>query len=398
MPDSVLVHNIPPGPIGIFEDVAPGDLEDDAFEYIQGYFDIWEPTDGNLEVVLIGAIAELLGVLYGTASETGTEIFRYFGTLAGVPPLDPAQASGDSTWTMVDDAGYIIPAGTQLGIVGLDGDDVGFQTVEDVTVPNGETATDAGEVLIEAIDPGINGTDLSGDIEVISPQLAYVESAVVVGVTQGGTDGELEDEYLARLAAALSLQAPRPILPQDFADIYRINNADVDRAVAIDGYNADDETEDNERCVTVFGVDVDGEPLSGAIKSAAEDDLRARREVNFLVFVDDPVYTEVAVDFTAVALPGFDLADVKTEAEAAVAAFLSPSNFGGSFQGNTWVNDTKIRHYDLIAEIDHVPGINYVTLVKLAEDGDTTVAADLDLDGIVPLPRAGTIVGTVTAS
>jgi uncharacterized phage protein gp47/JayE len=54
--------------------------------------------------------------------------------------------------------------------------------------------------------------------------------------TAGGVDAESDADYLDRLHELLTLLAPRPILPNDFAVLAR-TVAGVGRATAIDLYN-----------------------------------------------------------------------------------------------------------------------------------------------------------------
>jgi hypothetical protein len=62
-----------------------------------------------------------------------------------------------------------------------------------------------------------------------------VETVTMAAAATGGTDEEEADDYLDRLADALSILAPRPILPQDFATLAR-QIPGVGRAVALDLY------------------------------------------------------------------------------------------------------------------------------------------------------------------
>ena len=53
-----------------------------------------------------------------------------------------------------------------------------------------------------------------------------------------------------------------------------------------------------ERCVTVAAVDIDGNALSPTVTAALQAYLEGQREINFLVFVISPTYTEIDVTWS----------------------------------------------------------------------------------------------------
>jgi uncharacterized phage protein gp47/JayE len=289
---------------------------------------------------------------------------------------------------LIDTDGHTIPAGT---IVGFDNGDLllEFQTVTDTVIPNGEDEATA--VAVIAVEPGIEGNDLTGTGQLIDP-LDYVNTVILDFATTGGEDEETDEDYLIRLTEELRLLSPRPILPGDFATLAK-RISGVDRATAINGYDPGDDSTDNERMITVVVVDEDGQPVSAPTKAEVDAYLTSLREVNFIVYVEDPIYTTVDVTFTAVAHAGWDPAEVETAAEAAISDFLSPATWGRSPEGDpsAWTNETTVRYLEVATILNNVEGLNYLT--ALTVDGGTT---DVTLDGVAPLPEAGTIAGTVT--
>jgi hypothetical protein len=135
----------------------------------------------------------------------------------------------------------------------------------------------------------------------------------------GGVDEESDDDYLDRLASALTLLAPRPILPNDFA-VMAQQVPGVGRATAIDLYQPGTSDGPPGRS---------GHPLAGAAGASGRaalrdgrdhrrararadrdahagvwDELNARREVNFLEYVIAPKYQTIDVQATVKAYPG----------------------------------------------------------------------------------------------
>lgn len=369
--------------------IDPTELEEGAYNAIRAQFPDWEPSDGNLDVWLIKAFANIVAQIGETATDVSDTIFRYFGSeIASLPPLDATAATGQTNWTLINTLGHTIPAGTQIG---FDNGDtlILFQTVSDTIVASG--ANTATSVEVVAVEPGVEGNGLTGPGQLID-QLDYVNTVALTAPTGGGADEETDENYLDRLVEELRLLTPRPILPADFATLAK-RVPGVARATAINGYNPADGTYNNERTVTVAVIDEDGAPLDAPTKAAVDDLLTSYREVNFVVHIINPTYTTVNVAFTAVAWPGWDPALVKTQAETAITEYLSPANWGLAAEGGTaqWINKTVVRLFELAAVLDSVEGLDYVTALTI--NGGT---ANVTLTGVAPLPQPGTIVGTVT--
>ena len=212
----------------------PDILAQECFNFLQTEYPGWLPNEGQFEVWLIEALARLIAELRDVTSLVPTAIFKYFGqTLMGIVPVEATPATGYTTWTMIDSAGYTIPAGTQVVMLDDAGNEHPFVTSVDVIVPAGNTVTGTGEVLITAVFEGADGSGLSGEVDTLDI-LAFVQGVVIEGQTTGGQDAQTDDQYLDHLVEQLQLMAPRPILPPDFAAMAK-NIAGVFRAYAYDG-------------------------------------------------------------------------------------------------------------------------------------------------------------------
>lgn len=368
----------------------PDELLALMYDYLRTNISGWEPSDGNLDVLIMEIMSQIGAQTGEVASDTQTDIFRWFGAnLVGIAPEEATAATGLTTWTMIDNAGYTIPAGTNIALDNA-GELISFQTVSDVVISPGSTS--AAGVDIIAVEGGTDGNDLSGTAQLLDP-LDYVATITTDAATSGGTDDEEDDVYLDRLADEFRILAPRPILPDDFAVLAK-RIAGVERATAINGYNPADSTYNNERMVTVAVVDEDGAAVSAPTKAAVDTFLQDQREANFVVNVIDPTFTVVNVSFTAVAWPDWTPADVEAAAEAAVSNYLDPANWGQppTSEERAWVNTTKARYLEIAQAINAVEGLNYIT--ALTVNGGTS---DVTLSGVAPLPTIGTISGTVSA-
>lgn len=387
------------GYIDIPVETEPVDVAEDAFGYVESRIPGWLPAEGNLESILIAALSQAAGELRALAALVPESIFQYFGeSILGLPRYPAVQATGLTTWTAIDAAGYRVTAGTLIGIAPpATSDAYAFQVVTDFTIPPGSQT--AAAVEVRALEAGADASGITGTVEMLDP-LDFIEQVVLDGPTTGGQDAETIEHYLDRLSNLLTLLAPRPILPVDFA-VFAQRNPAVGRAVAIDLYNPQTGDTTCPRCVTVAVVDQDGNPLPAQAKADVDAELQAQREVNFLAFVVDPSYTTIDVTAQVAVYPGYVPNEVADRVKADLAQFLSPANWGlppfGDTGATSWLNVTEVRHNELIARIDRVDGVDYVVSVTAGVAGGAQSTADIVLTGPAPLPKPGAIVVTGVA-
>jgi len=209
----------------------------------------WVPREGNLEVLLLEEFANMVAEAATVASDVPDTIFRYFGSLVGITPLAGTAAQIRATWTLINNApsgGFTIPAGTIAGFY-YQGAAYQFQTAIDVTISSGnKVATD---VLMNAIEPSsayniytfsnftVNATYMQ--MLVADPNVASILITASHGSDSSlaeGVDPESDSAYQNRLAAELTLLAPRPITTGDYAAL-ATNVSGVYRALAFDGFD-----------------------------------------------------------------------------------------------------------------------------------------------------------------
>jgi hypothetical protein len=373
------------------ETTDPNEVEEQIYEELRDRFPEYEPAEGNLDVWIIRALSVRISELNETAIDVADEIFVTYGQLRGVFRFEAAEAVAESTWTMIDDAGYTIAEGTEVTIARSGNDLVGFQVVEDVVIPQGETT---GTVSLIAIEPGADANSLSGAAELVDA-LIFVDSIAIVGSTEGGVDDEPLDEYLERLRRRLEISTETPILPRDFELIALTFHPFVGRAVSRDGYDPEEETDENERMIALAVTDDEGEPLTEGEREQVQTTLENLREVNFVVHVIDADYTEINVEFDFEPFSGFDKTDVRNSVEEELTRYFSPARWGlPEFNAGDYAPTdsflSTVRYLEVASAIDRVPGVDYVTTLNIAADGDTLGTADIELAGAVPLTRPGT--------
>jgi len=366
-------------------------IEREMDEALEARFEGWSPAKGGAFSFMKKAFARVGALLYGQLGLTLVAMFKRFGeSLIGVPPILAAPASGESVWTMIDNAGYTIPAGTQVTIAATGDRHVGFRTLEEVVVAPGFTTASVPLVAIEA---GVQGNNLTAD-PVLRDALIFVEPIALDGETSNGADEETEDAYLIRLVRTLRTLSLSLIVGRDFA-IDALGMAPVARALCIEAYDSDAGKEAALH-VTVYTRDASGAALSAPNKAALVARQQAKVPSGVKVHAADGTYTAVKVKTSVAARPGFDPAAVKAAVEARLAEYLARQNWGVPQQGDPgssggWENKDTVYRNELIAEEDRVSGVERVVTLELAKAGDALGTTDVKLPGKAPVAEPGTI-------
>jgi len=370
-------------------------LESEVFEALEAAFEGWVPAEGNLETFLTKAFARIASTNREQAARISKEAFKRFGeSVVNVPPVQAAAATVASTWTMIDNAGYTIPAGTLVTITATGDEAFAFRTIEDVTVEATKTATKAGEVILQAVEAGEDANGLT-DAPTLDDALAFVSVIALTDASSGGVDAEEEDAYLDRLVEQLQLLSLSLILPGDF-EIDARAVAGIARALCLPAYNAETDKEEP-FCVTVVPIDAAGLACGAPVKAELLERQEEKVPSGVLNFVDDPTYTTIAVELEVTVLPGYEPAAVSAAVKARLASYLSPANwglptgFGDVSNSAGWVLRNTVYRNELISEADRVAGLDRVVTLKLATGEAPKVQESVALAGVAPLTKAGEI-------
>jgi hypothetical protein len=364
-----------------------------GIEYLQSIYPGWVPNRASYDYREMAAHAAMISEFMQLAATVPPSIIRTLGTVFfQTPPFPAIAATGACTFSAVDNLGYTVKQGLNLALTRADGSLAAFQVREDIVIPPASTSTAVGGVPLIAADPGIEGNDLSGEIQLLDNE-AWVSSVTLVGKTANGQDAETENAYAVRVSQLSPLIALRVIRPEDFALAARLLFPGVARALPIDNYNPETEETEVARCMTVASIDALGQPISSEEKEEMRARLSALREETFQLFVIDPTYTTINVAFTGVSQPGYEPSDVKVRAIEAVKTALSPAECGVPATGDrtSWVAQTVVRYQDIVTVLNNVEGFDHY--IALTLNGGT---ADVALAGHAALSQPGTITGTVS--
>lgn len=325
--------------------------------------------------VFFDVIAGVAGDIGEEATEVTNLVFRRYGeVILKILPKQAVPATGTVTFTAVDTSGpYLVPAGTELSVAGLDGGRVSFYTNADATVPFGSLTVVGIPVVAGVLGEAGNGLTADAQLEA---SFEHIASVALTVATSGGVEAETDDEYINRLADESPLQAITLVLPDDFAR-YARNFPGVATALPIDLYNADTATANEPGAMTVAVRDASGHDPGSLIRTALQTALEDLSVSDLDVYVIPATYTNITVTLTVVALPGFDSTDVNNRAGIAVNEFLNPAAWGipRIGEGRVWVDTPIVRYQDLVTVINNVEGVShYTSLLVNGGTSDVTLA------------------------
>lgn len=361
-------------------------LRQRAMDDLRSRWPGWTDNDGDMERIQAEVLAPMAADSAAAASRMFPAAFRDFGLkLYGVAYETGTPATTTVSINLTDTDGHEIPAGFEVDIDGYS-----FAVDELTAVPQG--ADTISGVSVTATELGAGQNDLAGSVVTPIGSLAFVESVVLDGPTDGGSDPETDLSYLNRLVTELSLRAKTLVTPSNF-EAEALNEPGVGRAIAV---------KDNARNFTIVLTDADGEPVIQSIKDRLQDRFSTYKQVNTTINMPDATYTDVNVTYVVTYYPEqFNAADLEARINEMLSNWLAPGawgrpkNFGNAATG--WYNEPVVWKNKIIDLIGDVEGVNRVVSVTLSGSGTATVdgSGNLNLPGTVPLTRPGVFDGTI---
>lgn len=353
---------------------------DRALELAKVSLPDWTPREGNTEVVLLESLALEVSELTFATNRVPGAVAEALLKLYGLTQDPGAAATASARFTLADNAGHTIPAGTTVRLRLTDELAVDFTLDANLAVAAGATE---GVGAITATDVGIaaNGTAVGTTLELIDA-VTYVERVVLETSPTGGQEPETSSAFLDRGAQVLRRLVNTLVLPEHFTAA-ALSDARVYRATSVDNYDPGQAGAPGDHAghVTVAVAAEGGVLLTSTVKGELDVTLSDQAQANLAVHVIDPTITAVAVTATVRRLSTYTDAQVSANVNAALEAYLDP---------DTWAWSATVRRNELIAIIDRAEGVDYVATL-------TDPAADVSLSGVAPLATLGTVTLTVEA-
>ncbi len=353
------------------------DMVDAAKAYSMAAMPEWEPRAGNTEVVLMEALAVMLGPEILAVELLPGRIVEHLMRLYGVSRHAGAPVWGRVRFTVTNSAAtQVIPAGTRLRLgLPATGETVDFLTAEAVSIITTESLTGEVDVYAEYLGTVGNFTPVDTTLDLVD-SLPFVEAVKTINVLGGGKGEEADQEFNGRASATLARLTSTLVLPESF-QYAAGSRIEVGRAKVIDLYNpATPETNPAVGHVTVAVAGLEGEVLAPAVTAEIEGWLATQALASLAVHVIDPTYTTANIAVTVKGSFGYSVAQVQASVQAELTAWLSPK---------TWDWNPVVSQYAIVSRVAAAPGVDEVT----------SAPASIPLAGKAPLAVAGTITVTV---
>lgn len=353
------------------------DLVEAATAYAKAALPEWEPRAGNTEVVLMEALALMLGPAILGLQMLGPVVTEQLMKLYGVE-RDQGQAATSRVRFTVNDANptQTVPAATRLRLtVASTGETVDVLTVEELNIITSETLTGEVDVILDETGIIANGTPPGVPLDVVD-NLPFIDSVVLAAPVDGGTELESDASFNARAASTFGRFASTLVYAEHF-EFAALSRVDVGRAMVADLYDPTTGTEGVAGHVTVAVADKTGAPLSAEIMQEIDGWLTSQSLASLNVHVIAPTYTPFDLAVSVKKSFGYTAAEVQANVETALRTWLSPLR---------WDWSPTVRQYSMVSVVASTPGVAEVTAVP----------ADLVLTGKAPLPTLGTVTVTVS--
>ncbi|QKY78981.1 baseplate J protein [Arthrobacter phage Jinkies] len=352
------------------------DYADSAITYIQSVMPEWVPRGGNTEVVLIEALAVMLGPEILSLQLLGPRVVEQLVGLMGTTRSEGTEARGRAEFTVTNSAPVqTIPAGTRLRLA-LDTslETVDLLTVEDLTIITTESLTGQVNVIAEQVGSLPNGSPSGAPLSVVD-NLPFIESAKLAAALLGGADLEADDQFNARAAAVLARQNSTLVHSEQFA-YAALSQVGIGRALTLDNFDPADPLVTSYGHVTVAVAGLDGLAVDAAVMTDIRNYLAEQALASLSVHVIAPTYTPVDIAVTVKAAAGWTEEAVQASVEAALTKWIDPT---------TWGWDDSATQFEIVAVVAAAPGVREVL----------TAPATITLDGVAPLPTLGDVTVTV---
>jgi hypothetical protein len=183
------------------------DLVEAGVTHIKAVMPEWVPRGGNTEMVLMEALAVMLGPEILSLQLVGPRVVEQIMSLYGATRSPGTPARGRISVSVTRSAPtQVIPAGTRFRLA-LDStiESVDLFTTEDLSIITSETLIGEVNVVAEKFGALPNGSPNGAAVSVVD-NLPFIESAQLSTALLGGTDLEDDDRFFARAAALLARQ------------------------------------------------------------------------------------------------------------------------------------------------------------------------------------------------
>lgn len=338
----------------------------------------WIAREGNTEVLLMETIALAVAENVATINRLPGAVVEASLQLAGVFKDFGAPAVATATINVADSLGYSIPTGTRFYLSLAGGTVVFLSQAPDVQIAPGSTSGTVN--LIGQINTAAANGVLAGARLVLADQLNMVQTIVLASTVAGGREPETDQAWRDRGVAAFQRLSSTLVTPNQFNAAIN-EDPRVGRTLTVDLWDGSVGSPTlpgtNPGHITSSVLDPTGLPLSMSDLASLQSATQAEAAAMLSVHVINAALDTINIVATFRTAPGYAVAAVTAGVVAAIRNYVNPL---------TWAAGGVLRHNEFVSLVDQVPGVDYVSSVRL--NGS---ANDLTASTPKALPQANLI-------
>lgn len=347
----------------------------------------WEPDESQTEMVLLQAIAVMVGVEVYAINQLPETVLEQLLNLYGVI-RSPGVPASTSVEFGVDESSptQVVPAGTRLRFtLEQTGETFDLVTTESVTITTSERLTGVASAVMEEVGGSVNGLQ-DVQLDVVDP-LFFVEFARLASPLTGGADSEDDESFYTRGSARLQRQVATLVLPQQF-ELAVTEDDRVGRAKGLNLTNPDAPGQALGH-ITIVTTDRSGNALAESVMEELKLRLTDMSIAGLTVHVVPPVYTAIDLTVDIVQNRPYNTELVRENVEAQLRAYFSPLG---------WPWRTEVYATEVTSTAAKAAGVAFVQKSTIAlEDGiQNDDFVSLTDTGLAALPTVGTVTVNIT--
>jgi len=343
------------------------ELFNEAIDYGIDTLPEWAPQSGNIEVVVLEAIATQASNVATAANRVPGAVMETLLLLYDIERNDGTKATATVDVTMINDTGYVVPADTYFAYFPAgNGQPLVYSLDEDITIAAGGS-TGQGQITALEVGTEYNDPSIGATLQILST-MPYLLSSTLNTQPEGGTEPETDEEFFARATTTLrsysaalttAVQIESWVLVTYPNDVYRAKAYDRRRKSDRDNTSPTFDLHDGYALVVVAGFNATITDTSDVLLAVGELDiistaLDAKTNVGLVTELVNAELVDVNVEITVMPYIGYTTTQVQLAIDAAFDEYFSPNNWN-------WAD--TIRETEIIALVDNVEGVDYVDQV-----------------------------------
>ena len=350
-------------------DLEPVDIYNEAVEYARTALPELEVRAGTVEDALIQAVSYSTALLVGSINRLPDGLMEGILKLLGFSRLEATFSEGSATFTVDDNNGQTVPAGTVIAYEEISSEGVvtawTYETLTDLIIPVGSTT---GTVAIQALEAGLYPSIFSSqDLSLISPA-AGVLAVELTSQTSTGTDSESDAAYFARGSQYLGSLSSALVTRTQIQNYIDVNYSSVPIRHVFD--LTDDVTESYTAAAAAGYIGIvlaNSNGSAHASTTAIKNDILSKAVAGLQIATGGATLVTGAITVNIVVKDGYYPSTVAANVKTVLEDFYSPIGF--PYQ-------QVVSSSRLIGLVSQVEGVQYFSSLTVTNNGSGAIATD----------------------